>query len=75
VQASLEQRQRFQQLFLPDGIAFDGNGFVGTAVTALAFSYFRTIEDGNERLVDLKSASWNQIEGWLRHLSRLKHAG
>ena len=31
VQASLEQRQRFQQLFFPDGIAFDGNGFVGTA--------------------------------------------
>ncbi len=30
VQASLEQRQRFQQLFFPEGIAFDGNGFVGT---------------------------------------------
>jgi hypothetical protein len=30
VQASLEQRQRFQQLFFPDGIAFDGNRFVGT---------------------------------------------
>jgi hypothetical protein len=27
VQASLEQRQRFQQLFFPEGIAFDGNGF------------------------------------------------
>src|SRR4051812_8397052 len=32
VQASLEQRQPFQQLFFPDGIAFDGNGFVGTRV-------------------------------------------
>jgi hypothetical protein len=53
VQASLEQRQRFQQLFFPDGIAFDGNGFVGTGVTAPAFSYLRTIEDRNERLVDL----------------------
>ena len=31
VQASLEQRQRFQQLFFPDGIAFDGNGVVRTA--------------------------------------------
>jgi len=30
VQASLEQRQRFQQLFFPDGITFDGKGFVGT---------------------------------------------
>ena len=53
VQASLEQRQRFQLLFFPDGIAFDGKGFVGTRVTAPAFSYLRMIEDGNERLVDL----------------------
>ncbi len=53
VQASLDQRQRFQQLFFPDGIAFDENGFVGTAVTAPAFSYLRTMEDGNERMVDL----------------------
>ncbi len=34
VQASLEQRQRFQQLFFPDGIAFDGIRFVRTGVTA-----------------------------------------
>jgi site-specific DNA recombinase len=53
VQASLEQRQRFQQLFFPEGIAFDGSAFVGTAATAPAFSYLRTIEGGNERLVDL----------------------
>ena len=52
VQASLEKRQRFQQLFFPDGIAFDGKGFVGTRVTAPAFSYLRTIDGGNERLVD-----------------------
>src|SRR5262249_38918822 len=32
VQASLVQRQRFQQLLLPDGIAFDGNRFVRTGV-------------------------------------------
>jgi hypothetical protein len=51
VQASLEHHQRFQQLFFPDGIAFDGKGFVGTRVTAPAFSYLRTIEDGDERLV------------------------
>src|SRR3954463_3174827 len=30
VQASLEQHQRFQQLFFTDGISFDQNGFVGT---------------------------------------------
>ena len=52
MQASLEQRQRFQQLFFPDGISFNGNGFVGTGVTAPAFSYLRTIEERNERVVD-----------------------
>jgi hypothetical protein len=53
VQASLEQRQRFQLLFFPEGISFDGNGFVGTGVTAPAFSYLREIETGNGKMVDL----------------------
>ena len=74
VQASLEQRLRFQQLFFPDGIAFDGNGFVGTHVTAPAFSYLRTIEDGNERVVDQNSGSWNRLAGWLRDIDRLRLA-
>jgi hypothetical protein len=51
VQASLEQRQRFQQLFFPDGIGFEGNGFVRTAVTAPVFSYLRPIEGANEGVV------------------------
>ena len=53
VHASLEQRHRFQQLFFPDAISFDGKGFVGTRVTAPAFSYLREIETVNERMVDL----------------------
>ena len=53
MQASLEQRQRFQQLFFPDGIVFDGNRFVGTRVTAPAFSYLQEIRTENEGLVDL----------------------
>ena len=53
VQASLEQRQRFQQLFFPDGISFDGNRFVRTGATAPAFNYLRQIDAGNEGLVDL----------------------
>ena len=39
VQASLDQKQRLQQLFLPEGIAFDGNRFNRTAVTAPSFKY------------------------------------
>jgi site-specific DNA recombinase len=53
VQASLAQRQRFQQLFFPEGMTFDGRDFVGTAVTTRAFNYLQPIEGGNERLVDL----------------------
>ena len=53
VQASLDQLQRLQRLLFPRGIAFDGNGFIGTAGIAPAFSYLRTIKDGEERMVDL----------------------
>ena len=52
VQASLEQRQRFQQVFFPEGITFDGNRFVGTGVTARAFNYLRGIRIEKEGLVD-----------------------
>jgi len=38
VQASLDYKQRLQQLFFPEGIAFDGNRFSRTAVTAPLFS-------------------------------------
>ena len=39
VQASLNQKQRLQQLFFPKGIVVDGKRFVRTAVTARAFNY------------------------------------
>lgn len=39
MQSSLDQRQRFQQLFFPEGVTFDGHGFVGSAATAPAFNY------------------------------------
>ncbi len=71
---SLDQRQRFQQLFFPDGIAFDGNRFIGTGATAPAFSYLREIRTGNEGLVVLTIASSNRLVGWLRHLAELKSA-
>ena len=38
VQASLDDNQRLQQLFFPDGIAYDGNRFKRTAVTAPLFN-------------------------------------
>lgn len=39
VQASLDQRQRLQQLFFPDGMVFDGKGFVRTGLSTHAFKY------------------------------------
>ena len=50
VQASLNQKQRLQQLFFPDGIAFEGKRFVRTAVTTHAFNYL-TCTDGSENQV------------------------
>jgi len=71
-QSSLQQRQRFQQLFFPDGIAFDGDRFVGTGATAPAFSYLREIRTDNEGVVDQNSASWNPLIRWLLQLDRLR---
>ena len=74
VQASLEQRQQFQQLFFPDGIAFDGNRFIGTGATAAAFSYLRGLETEKEGLVDQTRASWNPVISWLRQIEALRTA-
>jgi len=42
VQASLDYKQRLQQLFFPEGIAFDGNRFNRTAAMAPLLNYFAT---------------------------------
>jgi hypothetical protein len=73
VQASLEQRQRFQQLFFPDGIAFDGKRFVRTSVTA-PFSYLREIENENAGLVAQIFARWNPLTSWMRQIDRFRIA-
>jgi hypothetical protein len=50
VQASLDYKQRLQQLFFPGGIAFDGNRFSRTAVTAPLFKYLASGEKAEENL-------------------------
>ena len=75
VQASLNQKQRLQQLFLPEGIAFDGNRFNRTAATAPFFKYLAPGESAEERMVTLIFASWNRIVSWLRQLDPLRSAG
>jgi hypothetical protein len=51
VQASLDQKQRLQQLFFPEGVAFDGSVFNRTAITALFFKYLAPSEIADEKMV------------------------
>jgi hypothetical protein len=63
VQAPLDYKQR---LFFPEGVAFDGNRFNRTAVTAPLFKYFVPSECADERMVSRIFVSWNQIARWPR---------
>jgi hypothetical protein len=51
VQASIDYKQRLQQLFFPEGIAFDGIRFNRTAVTAPLFKYLAPSECVDEKMV------------------------
>ena len=53
VQASLNQKQRLQQLFFPEGVVFDGKQFVRTAVTANAFKYLTAAENSQNEVASL----------------------
>jgi hypothetical protein len=66
VQAPLDYKQRLQQLFFPEGIAYDGNRFNRTAATAPLFKYLTPPEGADERVVSLTFASWNQVREWVR---------
>ena len=74
VQASLDQKQRLQALFFPEGIAFNGIRFNRTAVTAPVFSYLRSENGGAEGVVSPKGASWNQVCEFLAGLATLQGA-
>jgi len=74
VQASLNQKQRLQQLFFPDGIAFDGKRFVRTAVAAQTFNYLTCADGSENQVASLLPASWNQIIPWLRQIDGLRRA-
>jgi hypothetical protein len=73
-QASLDQRQRLQQLFFPEGIAFDGKRFVRTAVSAPAFSYLTEIQPAKTRLVAQIFTSWNPMSSWMSKIQDFQRA-
>jgi len=74
VQASLEQRQRLQRLFFPDGVVFDRNRFVRTGLRTHAFKYLTSVEPAENNLASLMPASWSQTVEWLRLLEGLHRA-
>ena len=74
VQASLDYKQRLQQRFFPEGIAYDGNRFNRTAVTAPLFSYLAPSESADEKMVSQTFMSWNLIGRFLRSLQTLRRA-
>jgi site-specific DNA recombinase len=53
VQSSLNQKQRLQQLFFPDGVRFDGKMIVGTGTTLPVFNYLGSVSGQKKDLVDL----------------------
>jgi hypothetical protein len=74
VQATLDYKQRLQQLFFPEGIAFDGNRFNRTAATAPLSNYLAPSESADEKMVTQIFTSWNQMVTWLRQLQGLERA-
>lgn len=72
MQASLDQKQRLQQLFFPNGIGFDEKRLVRTGVTLPAFNYLTAADGSNERVVDQAGAGWNHVARWLREVAALQ---
>jgi hypothetical protein len=71
VQASLDYEQRLQELFFPEGIAYDGNRFNRTAATAPLFNYLAPTEGADERVVSragIEHAS-SRLRGWPQPLA------
>jgi hypothetical protein len=48
VQSSLNQKQRLQQLFFPEGVRFDGKRIVGTGVTQPVFNYLSPVSESEK---------------------------
>src|SRR5262249_25391880 len=72
VRSSLDQKQRLQQVFFPDGIRFDGKRLIGTGTPLPVLNYLGPVSEETKDLVDQNSASWNQLTIWLRHLDHAR---
>jgi hypothetical protein len=59
-------------LFYPEGVALDRNSINRTATTAPLFKYLEPAKGGEESLVALTGASWNQTLSCLRQIDGLR---
>jgi hypothetical protein len=74
VHSSLNQKQRLQQLFFPDGIRSDGKKACWDRHNAAGFQLLKPCFGGKKDLVDQTSASWNRLTSWLRRVEALRAA-
>jgi hypothetical protein len=72
---NLNQKQRLQQLFFPEGVAFDGSQFNRTAAHRTVLQELTPSESAEEGLVTRIVASWNQIGSWLRLVHQFRAVG
>ena len=56
MEASLDQKQRLQSVFFPEGLRFDGERF-GTAATCLAFKEFQVVEAEDDEVASPRGHS------------------
>jgi hypothetical protein len=60
LESSLEQKQRLQQVFFPDGVTYTRDGF-GTAASSSFFNVFRELGSGKTTLAFLTKSSLNHF--------------
>ena len=65
LEASLDQRQRFQAFLFPEGIKVEG-GEIRTPVTVSFYEELQHFTTPKERLVDHLRENWKSVLDWLR---------
>ncbi len=65
LEASLDQRQRFQAFLFPEGLKVQ-EGEIRTPVTASFYEELQHFTAPKERLVDHLRVNWKSILDWLR---------
>jgi hypothetical protein len=72
-EADLDQRQRLQKVFFPEGVSFDGKE-LRTPLTCPFFNNFEGTSGSSERLVARTGSTWNPVVAQLTAFEALKDA-